>query len=378
MFETEIDFIKKLYSRDRISLHEPVFVGNEKKYVVDCLETTFVSTVGEYVNRFEQSICEYTGSKFSIATTNGTSALHLSLVALGVKSGDEVITQNITFIATVNAISYCMAIPVLVDCDEDNLGLSPRSLEEFLDQTAELKDGICFNSKTGRPIRACIPMHVFGHPAKIIEIIAICKKWNVKVIEDAAESLGSFYKGQHTGTFGDVGTLSFNGNKIVTCGGGGMVITNDPETAKHLKHLSTTARVPHKWEFLHDEVGYNYRLPNINAALGVAQMEKLTGFIKNKRETASLYEQFFNERGVSFLKEAPNCVSNYWLNAIILEDRRSRDKFLESTNNASVMTRPLWTLISDLSIYKHALKTSQTNSEFFRDRLVNLPSGVRK
>lgn len=377
MYNDFIHFVREIYGKDRVSLHEPVFNGNEINYVVDCINSTFVSTVGEYVGKFEIEIAKFTQSKFAIATTNGTSALHLALVAAGVKPSDEVITQNITFIATVNAISYCFATPILIDCDRDNLALSPEKLDSFLEQNAELRGEDCFNRKTGKKISACIVMHVFGHPAKIEQINNICRKWHIKIIEDAAESLGSYYKDQHTGTFSDFGTLSFNGNKILTTGGGGMVITNDSDSAKYLKHLSTTARVAHQWEFIHDEVGYNYRLPNLNAALGVAQIERLPMFLANKRETALKYENFCSLHQMSFLKEDKFSKANYWLNALILKDRSERDRFLAETNNHGIMTRPLWSLISDLDIYKHAIRGNMENSEYFRDRLVNIPSGVR-
>lgn len=376
MFNDEIKFIKNLYGKEQISLHEPVFKGNELKYVTECINSTFVSTVGKFVDQFEKAVCDYTGAGFAIATTNGTSALHLSLVAAGVDVNDEVITQNITFIATVNAISYCKAVPVLIDCDEDNLGLSPSALSNFLKENAEIKNGICFNKKINRKIKACIPMHVFGHPVKIEEIVEICAEWKIMLIEDAAESLGSFFKGKHTGNFGQMGTLSFNGNKVVTCGGGGMVITNDTILAKKLKHLSTTARVAHQWEFIHDEIGYNYRLPNINAALGLAQIEMLPKFIDNKRSTAQKYRDFFKSAGLQFLDEVSDSKANFWLNAVILKDRKTRDEFLTATNKEGVMTRPLWSLISDLPIYNHSVKTTFKNSEYYRDRLVNIPSGV--
>ncbi|MBY0518468.1 MAG: LegC family aminotransferase [Bacteriovoracaceae bacterium] len=378
MFREQIEFIKGLYAKNELSLHEPVFGGNELKYVSECINSTFVSSVGQFVNKFEESVCQFTGAKFAVATTNGTSALHLALVALGVEAEDEVITQNITFIATVNAISYCRAVPIIIDCDEDNLGLSPRLLERFLDENAELMDGICVNKKTKRKIKACLPMHVFGHPVKLDDLILVCKKWNITIIEDAAESLGSYYKGRHTGTFGEVGILSFNGNKVVTTGGGGMVVTNNSELAKHLKHLSTTARVAHKWDFIHDEIGFNYRLPNLNAALGVAQLEVLPSFLENKRDTAKSYKTYFESKSIKFWNESLDTRCNFWLNAIILKDKNERDVFLEQTNSSGLMTRPLWSLISDLKIYNHAVKTSYPNSEYFRDRLVNIPSGVRR
>lgn len=376
MFNDFIHFIKDLYKKDRIALHEPVFQGKEIEYVTDCIKSTFVSTVGDFVPLFEKSITDFTRAKYAIATMNGTSALHLAMLGLGVKRDDEVITQNITFIATVNAIAYCNAIPVLIDCDNDNLALSPEKLEQFLNEHAEIRGSECFNKKTGRRLKACIPMHVFGHPAKLDELVAICNIWRIDLLEDAAESLGSFYKGKHTGTFGKAGVFSFNGNKIVTSGGGGMIVTDDVELARALKHLSTTAKVPHKWEFSHDEIGYNYRLPNLNAALGLAQMENLKFFIKSKRQVAKNYNDFAMSHSLRLLEEPKDCISNFWLNAVIFKDRSERDAFLAASNEAGVMTRPLWSLISDLPIHQNAIKNNLDNSEYFRDRLVNLPSGV--
>lgn len=376
MFEELNALIKELYQKQSVALHEPVFRGHELEYVTQCIQSTFVSTVGEFVPKFEKSLCDFTGAKYAIATTNGTSALHLSLVALGVEHGDEVITQNITFIATVNAISYCGATPVIIDADRDNLALSPTKLKKFLEENAQLKDRQCVNKKTGRTIKACMPMHVFGHPAKLNELKSICTEWNLSLIEDAAESLGSYCQGRHTGTIGKVGTLSFNGNKVVTCGGGGAVLTDDPVLGQRLKHLSTTAKVGHRWEFFHDAVGYNYRLPNLNAALGLAQMEKLPMFLESKRKLAGVYRKFANDKELHFLDETDGCISNFWLNAFIFKDKLERDEFLQKTNDSGIMTRPLWTLISDLPIYKHSVFGDVENSEFFRDRLVNIPSGV--
>ncbi len=377
MYKEIIDFIRKLYNTDDfIPLHAPVFKGNEEKYVLDTIRSTFVSSVGEYVNEFERKIAEYTGAKFAVATVNGTSALHIALLLSGVKEGDEVITQPLTFVATCNAIKYCGAEPAFVDISLKTLGMSPESLKEFLDKNAEVKNGYAYNKRTGKRIKACVPMHTFGHPVEIDKIVEICSKYNIDVIEDAAESLGSFYKNKHTGTFGKFGILSFNGNKIITTGGGGMILTNDEELAKKAKHITTTAKVPHPYEYFHDEVGYNYRMPNINAALGVAQFEQLENFLKIKRKIAQEYKIFFDKKRIKFITEPENCHSNYWLNAIILDNKKQRDEFLEITNKNGIQTRPVWTLMYRLPMYKSCFKADTPNAEYIEERLVNIPSGV--
>lgn len=378
MYNELIQFVRDLYKgQDHVPLHAPYFDSDEKELVNKCLDSTFVSSVGTYVNEFEKKLSEFTGVAFAIATTTGTSALHTSLVMAGVEHGDEVITQNITFVATANSIAYCGAKPILVDCDADNLALSPSKLENFLEENAKITDEGLINKITGKKIKACVVMHVFGHPAKMSELSALCKKYKLFFIEDAAESLGSYYKGKHTGHWGELSVLSFNGNKIITTGGGGAILTNDPVLAKRAKHLTTTARVAHQWEFIHDEVGFNYRLPNLNASLGCAQMEKLSAFIKNKREVAALYEKFLESRSIKFWKEDESSTSNYWLNAIVLNSKKERDEFLAETNDAGVMTRPLWSLISELPAFKNSQATDLSNSIFFKDRIVNLPSSVR-
>jgi len=373
------DFIREIYKtpEDRIPLHAPVFNGNEKKYLLECIDTTFVSYVGKFVTLFEDKMAEYTGSRFAVAIDNGTDALHITLKLAGVERDDEVITQPLTFIATVNAIAYTGAHPVFIDIDNDTLGLSPGKLREFLSANAEVRDGKCFNKTTNRHIIACVPVHVFGHPAKIDEIKLICDEYNIKLIEDAAESLGSKYKGQHTGTFGDMGILSFNGNKTITTGGGGMIITNNERLAKEAKHITTQAKVTHEWEYIHDKVGYNYRMPNINAALGVAQMENLDEFIENKRELAQAYKTFFDNCELEFFTEPEDAYSNYWLNAVILKNREARDSFLEYSNQHGVMTRPAWRLMNQLDMYKNCQCGNIENAEWLANRLVNIPSSVR-
>ena len=372
-----IKFIRSVYKTDSfIPLHEPKFLGNEKKYLGECIDSTFVSSVGKFVDRFEEEIVKYTGAKYAIATSNGTSALHISLLLSGVKSGYEVITQPLTFIATCNAISYCNASPIFVDVDKDTMGMSPEALEDFLKENAIVKNKYCENKVTGNVIKACVPMHTFGHPCRIMEIKKICKKWNITLVEDAAESLGSLYNGRHTGTFGDLGVLSFNGNKIITSGGGGCILTNSEELAKKAKHITTTAKEPHMWEFSHDMIGYNYRMPNLNAALILAQLEQLNGFLNSKRSLAKSYENFFNSINMHFFSEHTDSKANYWLNSIILKDRSHRDLFLDETNSQGVMTRPIWKLMNKLPMFKHAQCGNLKNSEWLEGRVVNIPSSV--
>ncbi|WP_345980660.1 LegC family aminotransferase [Sulfurimonas sp. HSL3-2] len=374
-----VEFVQDTYkTKEFIPLHEPRFTGNEKKYLNECIDSTFVSSVGKFVDEFEKKIADFTGAKYAIATTNGTSALHISLLLADVQKDDEVITQPLTFIATCNAISYCNAKPVFVDVDLDTLGLSPSSLEKFLDENCEIKESRCINKTTGKTIKACVPMHTFGHPCRIDEIKDICEKWHIVLVEDAAESLGSYYKGRHTGTFAKLAAISFNGNKIITSGGGGCIITDDEELAKKAKHITTTAKVPHRWEYTHDMIGYNYRLPNLNAALLVAQLEQLELFLQNKRELAKEYEEFFtNIADITFIKEPQQSRSNYWLHAVLLKDRADRDEFLKFTNDNGVMTRPIWTLMNRLEMFKECQCTDLTNSIYLEDRVVNIPSSVR-
>lgn len=377
--QTLIEFIKKTFNTDGfIPLHAPYFGGNEKKYLNQTIDSTFVSSVGEFVNLFEEKIAAFTGSKFGVACVNGTNALHMAMLVCGVTSEDEVLSQSLTFIATANAISYIGAQPVFIDVDRDTMGMSPEALSKFLHLNAETKnDGFCYNKKSGKRISACIPMHTFGLPCRIDEISKICEEWNITLIEDAAESLGSYYQQKHTGTFGKIGVFSFNGNKTITCGGGGALITNDETLAKKAKHLTTQAKIPHRWKFMHDEIGYNYRMPNLNAALACAQLEQLPVFLENKRQLARLYEDFFKNSEITFVKEIEQATSNYWLNAIILENEEQRDFFLQETNDAGVMTRPIWELMSNLSMFQHCEHDGLENSKWLAERVVNLPSSYR-
>jgi len=378
MYQNVVDFIRNLYKTEAfLPLHEPRFFGNEKKYVNDTIDSTFVSSVGKYVDQFEQMVADFTGSKYAVATSNGTSALHVSLKLVGVDKTCEVITQPLTFIATANAISYCNAKPVFVDVDKETLGLSPEKLEYFLEEFTFLNDdGECINKATNKIIKACVPMHTFGHPCKIDKIVEICNRYNIAVVEDAAESLGSYYKGKHTGSFGKIGIFSFNGNKIITTGGGGMIVTDDEELAKRAKHITMTAKVPHPYEYIHDEIGYNYRLTNLNAALGVAQMENLELFIQKQRELAETYDVFFKDTNLTFVKEPKYAKSNYWLNAVILKDRKERDAFLKFTNDKGIMTRSIWRLMNKLEMFKNMQTGDLSNALWLEDRVVNISSSV--
>ena len=379
-FPRIIDFIRSLYpDRDFIPLHEPHFGGNEKKYLEDCIDSTFVSSVGKYVDRFEEMIREFTGAKCAVATVNGTAALHIALLLAGVQRNDLVITQPLTFIATCNAISYCGAEPMFIDIDRQTLGLSADALEVWLAANSVLEGESCYHIGSRQRLAACVPMHTFGHPCQIDRIVEICERYHIPVVEDSAESIGSYYKGRHTGTFGKLGIFSFNGNKTITTGGGGMIITDDDELGKLAKHITTTAKVPHPWEFVHDMTGYNYRLPNVNAALGCAQMEQLPQILANKRETARLYQEFFaGMDGVTYIPEPRDCVSNYWLNVVLMWDRKIRDDFLKQSNTSKVMTRPAWTLMNKLSMFSKAIAGSLEISEDIESCLVNIPSSVRK
>ena len=376
-YEKIVAEIKTLFQKsDTIPLHEPRFIGNERKYVLETIDSTFVSSVGPFVIKFEEKVKEFTNSRFAIATVNGTCALHIALILSKVQPEEEVITQAITFVATANAISYCGAKPIFIDSDRKSLGMSGESLEEFLATNAIVDNRGCINKNTGRRIAACIPMHVFGHPVNIGKIHSLCQNYQIPLIEDAAESIGSFYKEKHTGTFGLFGILSFNGNKTITTGGGGMIITNNENLGHLAKHITTTAKIPHKWDFFHDRVGYNYRLPNINAALGCAQMEVLGKFLEAKRKMASAYRELFKQYRISCITEPLYCRSNYWLNAILLNNREERDEFLNIANKNGVMTRPLWRLMPDLPMYKNCQTDSLQTARWLEDRVVNLPSSV--
>lgn len=378
-FQEVVDFVKSQYpNKDFVALHEPVFIGNEREYVIDAIDSTFVSSVGAYVNRFEEMMAEITGAKYAIAIVNGTNALHMALILAGVDQQDEVLSQALTFIATANAVSYIGAKLVFIDVDRDTLGMSPEALKRFLAAHAEKKsDGFSYNRTTGKKISACIPMHTFGLPCRIDELAEICDEWNICLVEDSAESLGSYYKNKHTGVFGKMGVFSFNGNKTVTCGGGGAIVTNDEAIAKRAKHLTTQAKVPHKWEFVHDEIGYNYRMPNLNAALACAQLEQLNLFIENKRVLAGRYIALTETLGMSFIQEIQDAKANYWLGALLLEDLDERNAFLDYTNSNGVMTRPVWELMNRLPMFKDCQTDNLENSIWLADRVVNIPSGFR-
>ncbi|MES2828400.1 MAG: LegC family aminotransferase [Bacteroidota bacterium] len=377
-FQKTTDFIKAKYpDKDFVGLHEPVFIGNEREYVRDAIDSTYVSSVGTYVNRFEEMMTKITGANYAVAMVNGTNALHMALILAGVQRADEVLSQALTFIATANAISYIGAQPVFIDVDRDTLGMSASALNTFLSKNAEKKEDGTYNKATGKKIAACVPMHTFGFPCRIDEVAAICEEWNIYLVEDAAESLGSYYKGKHTGVFGKIGVFSFNGNKTVTSGGGGALITDDEAVAKRAKHLTTQAKIPHKWEFVHDEIGYNYRMPNLNAALACAQLEQLERFIENKRVLAASYKIFLETQGIAFITELPEAKANYWLNAVLFNDRDERDAFLNYSNENGVMTRPIWELMNRLKMFQHCQTDDLTNSVWIADRLVNIPSGFR-
>ncbi len=379
MFESEVAFIRKLFNtEDFIPLHAPRFLGNEKKYLNECIDSTFVSSVGKFVDRFEEMVAEYTGARRAVVCVNGTNALHLAMLLSGVDREDEVLTQALTFVATCNAISYIGAQPIFIDVDRDTMGLSPAALKRWLTENTVIDaQGECKNINTGKRIKACIPMHTFGHPCRIEEIAEICKAYHIDLIEDAAESIGSLYKGKHTGTFGKIGVLSFNGNKTITTGGGGMMLFDNEELGKYAKHLSTQAKVPHQWEFVHDHIGYNYRMPNINAAIGCAQMEYIESFIADKRDTAEQYKSFFAGSEMNFITEPLNSRSNYWLNGVLLKDRETRDLFLKYTNDHGVMTRPAWCLMNKLNMFQNCQHDDLENSIWIESRLVNLPSSVK-
>jgi perosamine synthetase len=379
MYNDIIQYIQNLYpNHEKIPLHAPLFFGNEKQYLNECIDTTFVSSVGQFVDRFEEMLAAYTGAQKAIVCVNGTNALHMALMLVGVEREDEVITQALTFIATCNAIRYMGAHPVFIDVDKDTMGLSPKAVENWLIENAIIKDKQCYNKNSGRRIKACVPMHTFGHPVHLEELVEVCERYHLELVEDAAESLGSFYKGKHTGTFGKVGMLSFNGNKTITTGGGGALLFNDIELAKKAKHLSTQAKVTHHWEFVHDDVGYNYRMPNINAALGCAQMENLENILMNKRETAQKYKSFFaGMPQMDFFDEPKNCKSNFWLNTVILPNHIKQQEFLEFTNDCGVMTRPIWQMMNKLTMFSDCQTDALETSQWFADRVVNIPSSVK-
>lgn len=379
MYHDVVSFVHELYgTKGMVPLHVPTFRGNEKKYLNECIDTTFVSSVGKFVDRFEEMMVDYTGTQKAVVCVNGTNALHMAMLLVGVEREDEVITQALTFIATCNAISYIGAHPVFIDVDKDTMGLSPDAMEAWLKENAEIKGESCYNRRTGRRIKACVPMHTFGHPVHLDKLVEVCNRYHIELIEDAAESLGSFYKGKHTGTFGKIGAISFNGNKTITTGGGGMLLFQDEALGNYAKHLTTQAKVPHRWEFVHDHIGYNYRMPNINAALGCAQLEEIDHILANKRETAEKYKQFFSgKENIQFFTEPEGSKSNYWLNAVLLNDKEAQHQFLEYTNDHAVMTRPIWELMNRLPMFKDCETDGLQNTVWFADRVVNIPSSVR-
>lgn len=378
-YSKTINFIKEVYGNKEFTpLAVPVFAGNEKKYLEECIDTTFVSSVGQFVDRFEKDMATYTGCKRAVVCVSGTNALHMSLMLAGVERDDDVLTQALTFIATCNALSYIGAHPAFIDVDKTTMGLSPDAIKEWLVKNAEIRNGQCYNKNTGRRVKACVPMHTFGHPVRIEEIAQICEEYHIELVEDAAESIGSLYKDKHTGTFGKVGAISFNGNKTITTGGGGMMLFNDEELGAFAKHLTTQAKIPHRWEFRHDHIGYNYRMPNINAALGCAQLENLDKFVESKRQVAAEYAEFFkNIDDIDFFTEPENCYSNYWLNVVILKDKEAQLEFLQQTNDNGVMTRPIWELMNRLSMFENCENDGLKNTIWFADRVVNIPSSVR-
>lgn len=374
--EEFIRLVRAIYGTGYIPLHRPLFTGNEKQYLLDCIDSNFVSSAGAKVGAFEEQIAAFTASKYAVATVNGTAALHIALQLVGVQREDEVISQALTFVATCNAINYCGAYPVFVDVDRDTMGMSPSALQQFLQNHAQLRSDGAYNKLSGRRIAACVPMHTFGIPCRIAEIAALCAKWQIPLVEDAAEALGSYVNGQHAGRFGVCGVLSFNGNKIITTGGGGMIICDDEKLAKRAKHLTTTAKISHEYEFVHDEVGYNYRLPNLNAALGCAQVERLPWMLEVKQQVADRYRAWCGALGLTMAAPLPGDVANNWLNALVLANQEQRDAFLHTTNAQQVMTRPLWRLMSDLEMFRHCQHDGLDNSRWLEQRVVNVPSSV--
>lgn len=372
--------IQGVVGKQPAALHEPTFEGNEWEYLKDCLDSTYVSSVGKYVDQFERDLSEYTGSNYAISVVNGTSALHISLKIAGVVQNDEVLIPALTFVATANAVVYCGAIPHFVDSEESTLGIDPIKLEEYLQEIAFLQSGLCINKSTGRVIRAIVVMHALGHPSNLEGLINLASKFNMKLIEDSAESIGSLYKGAHTGTFGLLGILSFNGNKTITTGGGGAILTNDRDLARRAKHLTTTAKIPHAWEFDHDEIAFNYRMPNINAALGCGQLEQLPSKLAAKRKLYELYSEAFKTvEGLTLVTEPKDSISNYWLQAFLLKPDYSkfRDEILLATNNLSISTRPAWKLLNTLNQFSRYPTMDTETSESMFSRLICMPSSPK-
>ncbi|MEK5184089.1 LegC family aminotransferase [Solibacillus sp. FSL W7-1324] len=369
--------VKEMYGKDFIPLHEPTFNKKEVEYITDCVETGWVSSVGAYVTRFEEDLAKFVGVKRAVAVVNGTAALHIALKVAGVEANDEVLMPSLTFIATANAVSYCQAVPHFIDVHEETLGVDPFKLAVYLQEIAEVRNGELFNKQTNRRIKALIPMHTFGHAVHLDELVALAKKYHLVLVEDAAESLGTYYKGKHTGTFGKVNAMSFNGNKIITTGGGGAILTDDIALAEYAKHLTTTAKVPHKWEYVHDEIGYNYRMPNINAALGCAQLEKMDEFLIQKKQLTSKYDELLKGlNGVKLFKQPTHSDSNYWLQTIILDETLDRDEVLAFLNEHGVMSRPIWQPIHKLQMYKKCPKANLQNTTVLEQTIINIASSV--
>lgn len=379
MFDPVFFFIRQQFNNTHgfVPLHEPKFAGNEVEYVTNAIESTFVSSVGAYVDKFEEIMQATTQTKKAVAVVNGTAGIQVALRLVGVNSGEEVITQALTFVATANAITHAGATPIFIDVDQDTMGLSASAVEEFLCENGELREDGCYNKFTHKRISACLPMHTFGFPVHLEELLIVCDKWRIPMVEDAAESLGSEYKDKPTGGFGRVGVFSLNGNKIVTSGGGGVIVTNEEQLGIRAKHLTTTAKIPHPYEYVHDELGYNFRMPNLNAALACAQIEQLTDFLDRKRILANEYKAFFDTRGIKFRIEQPGTKANYWLMAIELENKADRDLFLKDSNQSKVMTRPIWQLLFKSPMYSKCQRDQQVNASFLEERIVNIPSSVR-
>jgi perosamine synthetase len=376
--EKIISFIRSLHKSDAfIPLHAPYFGGNEKKYLNECIDSTFVSSVGPFVNNFEKEIAKYVDAQHAVAVVNGTSAIHTALEVVGVSENDEVITQALTFVATANAIAYCKAKPLFIDVDKESMGLSPTALKTFLEENTTVKNGVCINSLTNRKIKACLPMHTFGFPCRIVEICDICEAFGIPVIEDAAEALGSSVNGKKIGTFGTIGVFSFNGNKLITAGGGGALVTNNTKYAQKAKHITTTGKKNHPFEFFHDELAYNYRMPNLNAALICAQLEQIEVFLKDKRELANDYRSFFEALGVTVRSEEENTKANYWLICLELNNKEERDHYLKFLNQNEIMARPIWQLMYKLPMYENCYRDDQKNAQYLEDRIINIPSSYR-
>ena len=370
-----VEKVKKMYGKDFVPLHEPTFNEKELQYVTDCVKTGWVSSVGAYVTRFEEDLAKFVGVKRAVAVVNGTAALHIALKVAGVEADDEVLMPSLTFIATANAVSYCSAIPHFIDVHVDSLGVDPFKLDAYLKQIGEVRNGELFNVQTNRRIKAIVPMHTFGHAVHLDELIELAEKYHLVLVEDAAESLGTYYKGKHTGSFGKVNAMSFNGNKIITTGGGGAILTDDEALADYAKHLTTTAKIPHKWEYLHDEIGYNYRMPNINAALGCAQLEKLELFLYAKKELTKTYEQLLeNVKGVQLFKQPEFSDSNYWLQTLLLDDSVDRNEVLAYINENGVMSRPIWQPMHELDMFENCPSMDLTITETLKKRIINIPS----